>query len=71
MSELPELWNIDRLAGYLGVSKHFVYRLTSEHRIRFVKAHCEGCGEVWHRPKDDEWANTLPEFARAHRCDGG
>jgi len=36
-SELPELWNADRLAGYLGVSKHYVYRLTSEHRIRFVR----------------------------------
>ncbi len=36
-SELPELWDAERLAGYLGVSKHYVYRLTSEHRIRFVR----------------------------------
>ena len=35
--ELPELWNAERLAGYLGVSKHYVYRLTSEHRIRFAR----------------------------------
>ncbi len=34
---LPELWDAERLAGYLGVSKHYVYRLTSEHRIRFVR----------------------------------
>lgn len=37
MSELPELWNIDRLADYLGATKSFVYRLTREHRIRFLK----------------------------------
>ena len=36
-SELPELWDVERLAGYLDVSKHYVYRLTSEHRIRFVR----------------------------------
>ncbi|MGC8513191.1 MAG: excisionase family DNA-binding protein [Acidimicrobiales bacterium] len=34
---LSELWDTERLAGYLGVSKHYVYRLTSEHRIRFVR----------------------------------
>ncbi|MDA8072802.1 MAG: helix-turn-helix domain-containing protein [Actinomycetota bacterium] len=34
---LPELWDVARLAGYLGVTKHYVYRLTSEHRIRFVR----------------------------------
>ena len=34
---LPELWDAARLAGYLGVTKHYVYRLTSEHRIRFVR----------------------------------
>jgi excisionase family DNA binding protein len=37
MSELPELWNINRLAEYLGAPKAFVYRLTREHRIRFLK----------------------------------
>jgi len=36
-TELPELWGVDELAAYLGVTKHFVYRLTSEHRIRFVR----------------------------------
>jgi excisionase family DNA binding protein len=35
--ELPELWDAERLAAYLDVSKHYVYRLTSEHRIRFVR----------------------------------
>jgi len=34
---LPELWDAERLAGYLGVSKHYVYRLTSEHRMRLVR----------------------------------
>ena len=34
---LPELWDAERLAGYLGVTKHYVYRLTSEHRIRLVR----------------------------------
>jgi len=32
-----ELWGVDDLAAHLGVTKHFVYRLTSEHRIRFVR----------------------------------
>jgi excisionase family DNA binding protein len=32
---LPELWDIDRLAEYLGVGRRFVYRLTEERRIRF------------------------------------
>jgi excisionase family DNA binding protein len=34
---LPELWAIDRLASYLGVGRRFIYRLTEEHRIRFVR----------------------------------
>ncbi len=34
---LSELWDTERLAGYLGVNKHYVYRLTSEHRIGFVR----------------------------------
>ncbi len=34
---LPELWDVARFAGYLGVTKHYVYRLTSEHRIRLVR----------------------------------
>ncbi len=33
----PELWDIDRVCAYLGCSKHLVYRLTREHRIRFVR----------------------------------
>jgi excisionase family DNA binding protein len=32
-----ELWDVDGLAAYLGVSRHFVYRLTAQHRIRFVR----------------------------------
>jgi excisionase family DNA binding protein len=34
---LPELWDIDRVCAYLGCSKHLVYRLTRERRIRFVR----------------------------------
>ena len=48
MTELPELWNIDRLADYLGANKAFVYRLTREHRIRFVKVG----KELRFRPED-------------------
>jgi excisionase family DNA binding protein len=33
----PELWDIDRVCAYLACSKHLVYRLTREHRIRFVR----------------------------------
>ena len=36
-AELPELWDIDRLAAYLGVGRRFVYRLTEQRRIRFVR----------------------------------
>ncbi|WP_206745553.1 excisionase family DNA-binding protein [Jatrophihabitans sp. GAS493] len=37
-SDLPEeLWDIDRLADYLGCGRRLVYRLTHEHRIRFVR----------------------------------
>jgi excisionase family DNA binding protein len=48
MSELSELWNIDRLAAYLGASKSFVYRLTREHRTRFLKVG----RELRFRPED-------------------
>ncbi|MCB1032130.1 MAG: helix-turn-helix domain-containing protein, partial [Acidimicrobiales bacterium] len=35
---LPEeLWDIERLAEFLGASKRFVYRLTSERRIRYYR----------------------------------
>jgi excisionase family DNA binding protein len=34
---LPELWGIDRVCAYLDCSKHLVYRLTRERRIRFVR----------------------------------
>lgn len=30
-----ELWDIDELADYLKVGRRYVYRLTSERRIRF------------------------------------
>jgi excisionase family DNA binding protein len=37
--EMPELWGVDELAlaAYLGVGKAFVYTLTSQRRIRFVR----------------------------------
>jgi excisionase family DNA binding protein len=47
-SELPELWDIDRLVAYLGTSKHLVYRLTHEHRIRFLRVG----KELRFRPED-------------------
>jgi excisionase family DNA binding protein len=34
---LPELWDIDRVCAYLDCSRHLVYRLTRERRIRFVR----------------------------------
>ncbi len=48
MSQLPELWNVDRLAEYLGASKSFVCRLTREHRICFLKVG----KELRFRPED-------------------
>lgn len=32
-----ELWTIDELAAYLDMGRRYVYRLTSERRIRFYK----------------------------------
>ena len=32
-----ELWGAEDLAAYLGVTRHYVYRLTKQHRIRFVQ----------------------------------
>ncbi len=34
---LDELWSVDRLAAYLDAPKCYVYRLTREHRIAFVR----------------------------------
>jgi excisionase family DNA binding protein len=34
---LPELWDIDRVCAYLACSKHLLYRLTRERRIRYVR----------------------------------
>jgi excisionase family DNA binding protein len=45
---LPELWDIDRLVEYLGTSKHLVYRLTHERRIRFLRVG----KELRFRPED-------------------
>jgi excisionase family DNA binding protein len=62
VNDLPELWDIDRLAGYLSVSKHFIYRLTREHRIRFVRVG----KEVRFRPEDvTAWlqAESIPAAA--------
>jgi len=36
-SQLPDLWTVDQLADYLGFPKSYVYRLTHERRIRFVR----------------------------------
>lgn len=47
-SALPELWDVDRLVAYLGTSKHLVYRLTHEHRIRFLRVG----KELRFRPED-------------------
>jgi excisionase family DNA binding protein len=33
----PELWDIDRVCAYLRCSKHLVYRLTRERRVRFIR----------------------------------
>jgi excisionase family DNA binding protein len=33
----PELWDIDRLAEYLGTGRRFIYRITEEGRIRYLK----------------------------------
>ena len=37
VEQLPELLGVGDLASYLRVTPHFVYRLTREHRIRFVR----------------------------------
>jgi excisionase family DNA binding protein len=34
---LPELWDIDRVCAYLACSRHLVYRLTRERRIRYLR----------------------------------
>jgi excisionase family DNA binding protein len=34
---LPELWDMDLVCANLDCSKRLVYRLTREHRIRFVR----------------------------------
>jgi len=34
---LPDLWTASQLAEYLGVPHSFVYRLTHEHRIGFLR----------------------------------
>jgi excisionase family DNA binding protein len=43
-----ELWDVDRLAAYLGVGRRFVYRLTHERRIRHVKV----ANQLRFRPED-------------------
>ena len=45
---LDRLWTKDDLCTLLGVSEHFVYRLTSQKRIRYIK-----CGrELRFDPRD-------------------
>ena len=56
---LPELWDVDRVCAYLHCSKHLVYRLTRERRIRFVRVG----KELRFRPDDvAAWleAETVP-----------
>jgi hypothetical protein len=43
MSDLPELWEIDRLAAYLGVTGHSIYWLTREYRICYQHIGRELC----------------------------
>jgi excisionase family DNA binding protein len=33
----PELWDAKQLAAYLGTGLRFIYRITAEGRIRFLK----------------------------------
>jgi excisionase family DNA binding protein len=33
----PELWDIDMVTTYLGTGRRFVYRITQERRIRYLK----------------------------------
>jgi hypothetical protein len=35
-----------------------------------AEAHCSVCGWRWGRPADDPTAETLPRWARMHRCPG-
>ena len=57
----PELWDLDRLCAYLGCSKHLIYRLTREHRIRFVRVG----RELRFRPEDVAlWLETESVAAR-------
>jgi excisionase family DNA binding protein len=44
----PELWNIDQVAECLGAKRRFIYRITSERRIRFLKIG----GELRFAPED-------------------
>jgi hypothetical protein len=32
-----------------------------------LSAHCQICGTTWTRPPGDDWADSLPVFARQHR----
>lgn len=34
----PELWDASQLAEYLGTGQRFIHRITSENRIRYLKA---------------------------------
>ncbi len=57
----PALWDLDRLCAYLGCSKHLIYRLTREHRIRFVRVG----RELRFRPEDVAlWLETESVAAR-------
>jgi hypothetical protein len=48
-------------------SRTFVIDTADERGIP-AAAHCGTCGGAWQRPDDDPHADTLPAWARAHRC---
>jgi excisionase family DNA binding protein len=66
---LPELWDIEELAAYLGVGRRYVYRLTEQRRIRFVRI----AGRLRFRPEDElEWlARESREPTETRRSQGG
>jgi excisionase family DNA binding protein len=69
IAALPELWDIDRLAAYLGVGRRFVYRLTEQRRIRFLRVG----GKLRFDPADvadylaREAQEVAPDAHRQHR----
>jgi hypothetical protein len=63
---LPELWDIDRLAGYLLVSKHFVYRPLLSPGVRRVAA---GAVTNWRSGGTRQVGNGPKSFDTAAEAD--